>query len=147
VFNQGSQAYGLLASDEVTWRKPSSILIVLAWSVTTACIELNAFLNGSQMLEWYVLLIIFLLSIFAGMLLQDIKAIILGVFEAVVLSVLLTYIGIVLPTFVGGTPYYGQANAVYWVALQYVFRMFFPAFPIILVMGALIGGFVEDWLF
>jgi len=147
VFNRGSQAYGLLASDEITWRRPRSIVIVLAWSITSASIVLNAFLSGSLTLNLYVLLLLFFLSVFAGMLLQDIKAIVLGVFEAVFLTVLLTYIGLTLPALAGGTPFYGQTNAVTMIALQDVFTMFFPAFPIIVVMGAIIGGFVEDWLF
>lgn len=147
MFNLGSQAHGLLASDEITWKKPMSIVIVLAWSITSASIVMNVFLSGSPMLEWYILLLLFFLSVFAGMLLQDVKAIVLGAFEAVFLSMLLTYTGMILPTLSGGTPDYGQANAVYASALQYAFRMFFPAFPIILLMGAIVGGFVEDWLF
>jgi hypothetical protein len=107
---------------------------------------LNVFLSGSQALAWYILLLLFFLSIFAGMLLQDLKAIVLGMFEAVFLSMLLTFLGMILPTLVGGTPYYGEANEVGVLALQYAFRMFFPMFPIALVTGALIGGFLEDWL-
>jgi len=146
VFNRGSQAYGLLASDEITWKKPRSIAIVLAWSITNASIVLNVFLSGGLTLKWYILLLLFFFSVFAGMLLQDVKAIVLGVFEAIFLSMLLTYIGWTLPTFVGGTPFYGQATEVGMAALQYAFTMFFPMFPIVLVMGAVVGGFVEDWL-
>jgi hypothetical protein len=146
VFNQGSQAYPFLASDEITWKKPRSIAIVLGWSVTSASIALNVFLSGSQSPEWYILLLLFFLSVFAGMLLQDLKAIVLGVFEVVFLSILLTYIGMILPTLVGGTPYYGEANEVSLAGLQYLFRMFFSVFPIALIMGALVGGFVQDWL-
>ena len=151
MLNRCSQAYGLAASDEVTWKRPRSIVIVLAWSITNACIMLNVFLSGGPLgpfsLEWYVLLSLFFLSVFAGMLLQEIKAIVLGVFETIFLSVILTYLGMILPSLVGGTPYYGQASALDTTALTYTLKMFFPLFPIILVMGAIIGGFAEDWLF
>jgi len=151
VLNRCSQAYGLSVSDEITWKRPKSIVIVLAWSVTNACIMLNVFLSGASLgpfsLEWYILLLLFFLSVFAGMLLQEIKAIVLGVFEAIFLSVILTYLGMVLPSLVGGTPYYGEANALDTTALAYALKMFFPLFPIILVMGAIVGGFAGDWLF
>ena len=147
MFNLGPQTHGHLASDEITWRRTRSILIVLAWSITSASIVMNMFLSGNLTLNLYVSLLLFFLSVFAGMLLQDVKAIVLGVFEAAFLTVLLTYIGLTLPTLAGGTPFYGQTNAVTNIALQDIFTMFFPTLPIILVMGAIIGGFVQDWLF
>jgi hypothetical protein len=148
VLGQRSQANTVLAlSDEVTWKKPRNILIVAAWSITSASIMLNVFLNGGQTLEWYVLLLLFFMSIFGGMLLQEIKAIVLGVFEAIFLTVLLTYIGMIFPILIGRVTDFYEIQQIYTSSFQYAFKIFFPMVPIIMAIGAIVGGFAEDWLF
>jgi hypothetical protein len=148
VIGRRFHAYGFsTASDEITWKKPRSITIVIAWSITSASIILNAFLGGIEATEWYVLLILFFMSIFAGMLLEDIKAIILGVFEALFLTLFLTYVGIILPALLGRVSGFYQANVAYMVSADVVFRTFFPLGILSLIMGGLVGGFVKDWLF
>jgi len=158
VLDQELEASKLSAAmDEITWRKPRSIVIVIAWSITAASIMLNAFLNGITTIDpfltqgdtgqWLALLLIFLVSVFAGVLLQDMKAIILGGFETVFLTVLLTYLGIILPIIFGSGGNFYQANTIYVASLGYVFSMFFPLIPMSLIGGVIIGGFVEDLLF
>ena len=132
---------------KTTWPSPRSIAIVAAWTLTNASIILNVFFSGQQGLEWYIVLLLFFISVFAGMLLQEIKAIILGVFEALFLTVLLTYAGMIIPIFVGGVSGFYQAQTVYIISFEYLFRFFFPLVPIGMATGALIGGFAEDWLF
>jgi predicted neutral ceramidase superfamily lipid hydrolase len=134
------------ASNEIEWRKPRNVLTVAAWSVTNATIAMGVFLTGSPAPQWYFLLLLLFISIFAGMLLQDLKTIILGIFEALFLTVLLTYIFMVLPAFISGVSYY-EAQVIYTGAVGWTFTMFFPLFPIILIMGAIIGGFAEDWIY
>jgi hypothetical protein len=136
----------LVATDEVTWRKPRSIAIVIAWGITNASIVLNAFLSGREALEWYDLLLLFFISGFAGVLLTDVKAIVLGVFEALFLSVLITYVGMILPVLLGNVSGFYQANVVYWLALGLIFRAFFPMALLTFIMGGILGGFAEDWL-
>jgi hypothetical protein len=132
-------------SDEITWRKPTNVLLVIAWSITNASIALNLFVNGAQLLGWYALLLFFFISVFAGMLLEELKSIILGSFEGLFLTIFLTYLGMTLPAFFGGLDYY-QAQWILMSSLGWTFRMFFPFFPIIVVMGAIVGGFARDWL-
>ena len=136
----------LVATDEIVWRKPRTIAIVIAWGVTNASIILNAFLNGREMLEWYDLLLLFVISGFAGVLLAEVKAIVLGVFEALFLSVLLTYVCMILPVLLGNVSGFYQANVIYWLALGVIFKAFFPLGLIAFIMGGMLGGFVEDWL-
>lgn len=148
MYDQRFQEYVLsAASDEITWKKPRNIAIVIAWSITSASIILNVFLHGSQTMEWYVLLLLFFISVFAGMLLEDIKTIVLGIFEAFFLTTLLTYIGLILPVLLGNVADFYQANLVYWVSIEIVFRMFFPMVTLSLVIGGIVGGFAKDWLF
>jgi hypothetical protein len=148
VHNQGFQLNLFpAASDDITWRKPKSVAMVVVWSITNASIILNVFFSGEQVLEWYILLLLFFISIFAGMLLQDIKAIIIGAFEAIFLTALLTWTGMILPIMVGGVTGFYQAQAVYTVSFGYAFRFFFPLVPISMAIGAVVGGFAEDWLF
>jgi hypothetical protein len=135
------------ASDETTWKKPGSITIVTAWSITSASIILNVFLAGIQTTEWYVPLVLFFISIFAGMLLEDVKAIILGIFEALSLTVLLTYAGMIMPALIGKVANYYQANTVYMVSAGLIFTTFFPLGMMSLIIGGMVGGFVKDWLF
>jgi hypothetical protein len=134
------------ASDDITWKKPKSVAMIIIWSITTASIILNAFFTGAKVLEWYILLLLFIISIFAGTLLQDIKAIITGAFEAIFLTAILTWTGMILPILVGGVAGFYQAQAVYMISFNYAFRFFFPVVPISMVIGAVIGGFAEDWL-
>jgi hypothetical protein len=136
-----------IASDEITWKKPRTITVVMAWSITIASIILNAFIGGIQTTEWYVVLVLFFISIFAGMLLEEIKAIILGIFEALLLAALLTYTGMIFPALIGRVTSDTQANVVYSVSAELVFRTFFPLGVLSLVMGGIVGGFIKDWLF
>jgi hypothetical protein len=79
-------------------------------------------------------------------LLAEVKAIVLGVFEALFLCVLMTYVALILPVLVGNVAGFYQANTVYWLALAVIFRAFFPVGLLAFVMGGILGGFVEDWL-
>lgn len=121
--------------------------MVIVWSITSASIILNVFFTGEQVLEWYILLLLFFISVFAGMLLQNIKAIVIGAFEAVFLTALLTWTGMILPILVGGVAGFYQAQAIYIVSFAYAFRFFFPLVPLSMAIGAVVGGFAEDWLF
>jgi hypothetical protein len=141
-----------VASDQVTWRKPRSITIVIAWGITNASIVLNAFLSGGQIggstgLEWYYLLLLFSVSVFAGALLVDVKTIVLGVFESLFISVLFVYLGMILPVLLGNVAGFGQANLVYWAAIGLIFKVFFPLGILTFVLGGMVGGFAEDLLF
>jgi hypothetical protein len=78
------------------------------------------------------------------MLLEDIKSIILGIFEAITLTILLTYAGITLPALMGNAPGV-YANLIYTTAIYKIFSMFFPLIPMCFLVGALIGGFIKDW--
>ena len=140
-------------SDEITWRKPRTILVVIAWSVISASIMLNVFLSGSHVVGyalWSVstalpVTLLFFISIFAGLLLEDLKSIVLGIFEALALTMLLTYLGISLPALIGTAPNY-YVQAIYTTALADIFTMSFPLIPLSFLVGAIIGGFLQDWL-
>jgi hypothetical protein len=131
----------------MTWKEPRTIAVVIAWGVTEASIVLNAFLSGRQMLEWYDLLLLFSISVFAGVLLVDIKAIVLGIFESLFLSIILSYVCMILPVLVGDVAGFGQANVIYWVTIGFVFRAFFPIGIMMFVAGGMLGGFAEGLLF
>jgi hypothetical protein len=115
---------------------------------------LNVFLNGSQIVGyafWSIstalpVLLLFFTSVVAGILLVDIKSIVLGIFEALALTLLLTYLGIGFPAFIGNAPSF-YVNAIYMTGIYEVFRMFFPLIPLSFLMGGIIGGFLGDWLF
>ena len=154
MFKQEFQAYySQAASDEITWRKPRTIIIVIAWSIISTSIMLNVFLSGNRIVGfafWSIstalpLLLLFLLSIFAGVLLGDLKSIILGVFETFALWILLMYVGMSLPAIVGNAPLLYQQE-VYQNAIYNIFAMSFPLVPLAFLLGAVLGGFLEDWL-
>jgi len=155
VPSKGFQAcFSSATSDEITWKKPRTVLVVIAWSIISASLMLNLFLSRSKMVGftfWSIstalpITLLFFISIFAGMLLEDIKSIILGVFEALALTILLTYVGMALPALLGDAPSV-LVNAVYGGAMYEIFVMFFPLIPLSFFVGAAIGGFVKDWLF
>jgi hypothetical protein len=136
-----------LASDEITWKKPRSIAIVLAWSVINVAILLNVFLLAGQTMEWYFMALLFSVSVYAGMILEDLKAIILGVFEALGLTMILAYLLMILPALVGAISGFYQQNLVLNNAVGYLFKMMFPLGVVLIVLGGLIGGILKDWLY
>lgn len=153
--SQGFQVYSSkAASDEITWKKPKTFLVVIAWSIISTSITLNVFLSGTHVpgfAFWSIsaavpFILLFLVSLFAGMLLEDIKSIVLGIFEALALTILLTYVGIALPVLVGSAPSF-YTNIIYDNAIYDIFSMFFPLIPMSFLIGAVMGGFLEDWLF
>ena len=148
MFGQRFQAYtASTLSDEITWKRPRTILIVIAWGITCASIILNVFLSGGQTLDWYIILLLFFISIFGGMLLQDVKAIVLGVFEAFFLTLFITFLGMTLPIILGGAAGFYQSQEVYTILFGYIFTYFFPMVPLSMAIGAIAGGFASDWLF
>ena len=128
--------------------------MVIAWSIISAAVMLNLFLSGSLIVGYAFwnastalpLLLLLFISIFAGVLLADIKSIVLGIFEALALTVLLTFAGMAIPAIVGNTPSL-YTNVAYDTAIYDTFNMFFPLIPLIFLIGAIMGGFLEDWLF
>lgn len=134
------------ASDELTWRKPRSVAIVIAWGFTNTAIILNAFLSGRQIMAWYDFVLVLFVSAFAGVLLADVKTIVLGIFESLFLSVLLMYIALVLPVLLGNVAGFYQANLIYWVSLGLIFKAFFPLAVFAYFLGGMLGGFAEDLL-
>jgi hypothetical protein len=136
----------LAASDEITWKKPRTVIVALAWSITSASIMLNVFLSGGKSLDWPVLLLLFFVSAFAGVLLEDIKSIILSAFETLFLTMLLTYTGMIFPVLIGNVEGVYQTNLVYTVAIEIIFKMFFPLAILTIVVGGAVGGFAKDLL-
>jgi len=134
----------LAVTNNLTWKKPRSIAIVIAWGTINASIVLQAFLNRRLSLEWFDLLFLFFVGIFAGVLLADVKTIVLGIFEALFLSIGLTYFCMILPVLVGNVGGFFQANVIYQATLGYIFRAFFPTAVFACFLGGMLGGFVED---
>jgi hypothetical protein len=115
---------------------------------------LNVFLSGSRMVGyafWSIstalpVLLLFVISVFAGIVLGDLKSIVLGLFEALALTIFLAYLGMVLPALIGDAPSF-YAQAIYYLSADNIFIMAFPLFPLSFLAGAITGGFLQDWLF
>ena len=135
-----------LASDETTWKKPKTIAIVIAWSVINVGILMYVFLFAGQSMEWYFMTLLFAVSVYAGAILEDIKAIILGGFEALALTIILAYVLMIIPALIGQISGFYQQNLVLTIALGFLFRMMFPLGIVLIVIGGLIGGLLEGWL-
>ena len=136
-----------LATDEITWKEPRSVAIVIAWGIMNASIVLLAFLNGRQGLVWYDLLLLFFVSAFAGVILAEVKTVVLGIFETLFLSVVLTFFFMVLPAIVGNVAGFYHANVIYTMSVNWVFWLFFPTGMLAIFLGGLFGTFVEDLVF
>ncbi|MBX5326948.1 MAG: hypothetical protein ACQXXH_07070 [Candidatus Bathyarchaeia archaeon] len=136
-----------MAANGVTWKKPRSIVIILAWGVLNASLVMLAFLGGRLPLEWFDWLLLFFVAVFAGALLAEMKTIVLGAFEALLVSVGLTYLFMVLPVIVGNVEGYYFSNVVYSLSVTRVFWEFFPVPAFMCLLGGVVGGFVEDFIF
>ena len=113
------------------------VLVIISWGFLMAAIILQA-LYANASLAALDILLLFVVSVVAGMLLIDIKTILLGYTCSFSLSVLITFICLTLPMTLGTFEYAAQSEALYRAAVFMIFTSFFPA-PIIL---CLIGGFL-----
>lgn len=107
---------------------------------------MNAFLSGRQVLAWFDLLVVFFVGAYAGVLLAETKALILGIFESLFLSILLVYLGMILPVLLGDVAGFYQANIVYWDAMGFILKAFFPLGAMAHFLGGILGWFAEGLL-
>lgn len=114
-----------------------NVLIIVSWGFLMASIVLQALYTHMSLTALDILLL-FVVSVLAGMILIDIKTIVLGYICSFFLSVLITFICLTLPATLGIFEYAMQSEALYRVAISVIFTGVFPA-PIILCF---IGGFV-----
>ena len=113
------------------------VLVVISWGFLMAAIILQA-LYANASLAALDILLLFVVSVVAGMLLIDIKTILLGYLCSFSLSVLITFICLTLPVTLRIFEYAALNEALYRAAVFMIFTSVFPA-PIIL---CLIGGFL-----
>lgn len=122
------------------------ILIVLSWGVIYTSIMLHACFSGREFLSELDLLLLFVISVLAGLVLKDMKAIIFGFMGTLLFSVLLMFLVLTLPTLLGYMPYAYQSEFVHILAIRIIFRLIFPAALFICFVGAILGGFFSEKL-
>lgn len=122
------------------------ILIVLSWGIIYSSIILQARFSGREFLSELDLLLLFAISILAGVILKDMKAIIIGSMGALLFSVLVMFLVLTLPTLLGFVPYAYQSEFIHILAISVIFKLIFPAALFMCFLGAVLGGFFGEKL-
>jgi len=119
-------------------------LVVLAWSISMASIILQALLYGRQPLSTFDLLFLFIVSTLAGLVLVDIKWIILGYAGSLFLSTLLMFVCLTLPVTLGKLLYAFHGEFVQLLTINMIFTALFPYSILACFFGVLFGGFLAE---
>ena len=134
--------------------KTKVFAITIGWAILLSGIILWAFYTGhsydiyalstygpSLMLEDLVLLFVF--SVFGGLVLVDMETVVFSSFGVLGLSIVIVLFCINLPSILGVITYWVWSQYLLNAALTFVVRSFMLC-SVICIMGALLGGFLGE---
>lgn len=128
---------------ERTW----DVLMILGWGATMASIMLQALYERlfSTLTAWDLLLL-FLVSVLAGMVLVDPTVIVLGYVVSLSVTTIIMFICLTSPALLGVLLYPAFREVMYEGALVTVFRTILPVPLIVCLIAGLIGGVIGERL-
>jgi len=121
-----------------------TILTVFSWGIIYASIILQARFSGKEFLSAIDFSLLFAISVLAGLVLKDFKAIVFGSVGALLFSVFLMFVALTLPVLLNYMPYSFQGEFVYLIAIQMIFRIMFPTALFVCFLGGVLGGFLGE---
>lgn len=135
-------------------REIKNILITSEWTILLSGVILWAFYSGHsyslEALSTYGpafmlddLVIVFAVSVFAGLILVDLESIVFGSVGVLGSSVVIVFLCINLPSFLGMIEYPALREYLQVAAVNFIFRSFMLS-GVICLMGALLGGFLGE---
>lgn len=120
-------------------------IAVVGWAIIIASILLHS-LYQKQSVSFFDFALLFLASVFAGLILVDIRTILVGYLVAFVLSVALIYVCLILPVLLDVFTYPEFGEVVYREAVKLVFVAVFPISFFTCFVGGFIGGAFGEML-
>jgi len=126
--------------------KPKIIFILCGWTILTSSIILQS-LYTSPTLSWFHWLLLLLASIFSGILLTDLKTVVLGYFVVIALSLFFIIFCLsILPVITGKVLFAAALDTLLGSAIVMVIRSTFPGVWIMCLLGGILGGGVGERL-
>jgi hypothetical protein len=121
--------------------------IILIWAITASAIILQA-LYVQPLLTWHHYLFLFIASILPGILLADLKEIIIGYFIMCLLSLfIMTFSLAILPVISGKVPPIPSLiDMLLQSALITIFRSTLPSVWILCLISAILGSAIAEYL-
>lgn len=119
------------------------VLVTLGWAIAVASISVQA-LYVRPILTQHEIVLLFVVSVVAGMILVDLEILVSSFFVAFGLAFSLAYFCLVLPSLLGIA---GPAGEVlYSGAVVLIFRAVFPAPFFVILIGGFFGSFLGERL-
>jgi len=121
-----------------------TVTVTLGWAVILSNILLNAIYQGLPVNIW-ILLSIFAVSVFAGLILVNIDRIVAAAIVSLILSILIMFFCLSLPAILAKIEP-GLEDLLYAGALGWIVKYIFPFPTLLCILGGLIGGMVGEWM-
>lgn len=136
------------------------MLIIVVWAAGIAAIALKTFYDNPLAFRYFSqdslfsgldlinLVLIFIVSAVAGILLVKAETILIGFIGSLALSILLMIVWFTLPVITGEvySPYVMIMEMFFFRAISVTFRLLFPGIITFGFLGSLLGGFVGEKL-
>ncbi len=120
-------------------------LVTMAWAVLMASITLRGLYERLYLTEWDIILL-FVTSMIAGIVLVDAVVIVLSYVASFVISVIIMLICLTLPAMLGKLVHALLGELLYQEAIILIVRSLLPAPVVLCFIGGLIGGIIGETL-
>lgn len=126
--------------------RKKTIIILATWATMISSIILQT-LYSSPTLTWFQYLFLFLISTLSGILIADLKEIVLGYFIVVILSLfMMTFCLAMLPSITGKVlPDPSLADLLIQTAIVMVVRATFPSVWICCLLAVILGSAIAEY--
>ena len=126
-------------------KRMKDILVMIGWAIIVASVVLQA-LYQRWSLTGLDMVLLFIVSVLAGMVLVDPEVIVLSYAGSIFMSVLIMFVCLTLPATLGMLTYVVLEQLLYSEALSTIVKSLIPIPIILCLMGGLIGGFIGEEL-
>ena len=120
--------------------------VSIFWAMLLSAILLHSSL-ASRALSVLDLVLLALVSFWAGLILVDLETLIVGSFVALGLCTLIMFLELSIPAFLGVLSVKELDIVVYYQAIRMIFSTIFPAPIILAVVSSIIGGYFGERFF
>jgi len=119
------------------------LVSVLCWGIVVASILLQN-LFSHPLVDVTSLVLLVLVSFFAGLVILDLRYVVIGWFASLILSVLVVLLVLVLPLYLGLVPHLTLGEDLYAGAIVMIFRAYFPNIVVLTLLASSIGAMIGD---
>lgn len=119
------------------------IRISILWALLLSAILVNSLLSKPA-LSMLDIILLAIVSFWAGLILIDFGSIIIGWFMAFIICIPIMFFELSLPAFLGVLSYPGLNEIIYFQAVKMIFTAVFPSPIIVGVVSSVLGGYFAE---